>query len=107
MANTMGIDFVGDIREAAADLPSTLVFGSVTITGTRGAYTKTKETEAGPFGSGNLMPTGFSWSGAVADFTAGLPDMGETVTIDGTKYYVETQIVNEDQDVVRLDVNRN
>jgi len=86
MANTLGLDFATDIAETASDVPSTLVWSSQTVTGTRSPENQQSDrTEEYDF-------TRFDceWSGVLADFTdSTLPEMHDVVTVDGVAYYVE------------------
>jgi len=106
MSNTLGIDFAADQDEASGDMPSVLVYKGASITGSRGAFMRSRDVAADMVVGGEINPLDLPWIGAVADFTGVLPAEGDTVAIGGTNYHVNASTYNEDDTVVRLDVRR-
>ena len=103
MANTLGIDFGIDASEFAADLPSVLVWGSQSVTGTRSSWVRDLDAEA----EGLLNIERCEWIGVVSDFTSStLPANNVQVTVGGVTAHTLTRETNEDDAVVRLQLRR-
>ena len=78
-------DYAGDLDEITADTPSTLVWGSQTITGTASAITEGVEVSE----EFDYEPTNLDWVGTIADFTdSTLPALQTVVTVDSVKYHI-------------------
>lgn len=103
MSNTLGIDFGIDAAEFAADLPSVLVWGAQSVTGTRSAWVRDLDAEA----QQNMNIETCEWLGTVSDFSGStLPPNNTQVTVGGTTAHVMTRETNEDDSVVRLQLRR-
>jgi len=103
MANTLGISFAADAGEMIADIPSTLVWSSQSITGTSGEWVRSIDEDE----RGILDVLECSWMGKVSGFTdSTLPPPRTKVTIDGTRAYITDRAENIDGDVVRFQLRR-
>jgi len=75
-----------DMDYMIADLPSTLVWGAQTISGTRSEVTKENRTED----EGDYLDYDLEWAGKIASFSSStLPTDQTVVTVDSVKYYIE------------------
>ena len=90
-----------DLDAMIADLPSTLVSGSDTVTGTAGEISKADDVAA----EGVLNEADLLWVGAPEDFTT-VPSVRSTVTAGGVLYYVERRVDSPDGMCVELYLRR-
>lgn len=72
-----------DLAYAASEMPSSLVYSGVTVTGSAGSVVKRDDVQP----DGILNEAELEWHGKVADFTT-VPGVRDSVTVDGIIYYV-------------------
>lgn len=81
--------FVRDMRGIIADQSIDCSFGAVSFTATKSETRRTNDVQA----EGILNEADLEIMAVVADFTAGVPDIQEIITVDGTKYHVTERTV--------------
>lgn len=107
--NTMGIDFGADVEDMSNDMPATLVFGDASITVMKSITTRNPEIDE----AGVLNNIDLEVIGRVADYgenaqpsAENSEDGQDTVTLDGVKYYIETDTFGEDGDIFKYGLRR-
>jgi len=103
MSNTLGIDYVIDAAEFAADMPSVLTWSGQSVTGTQSGWTRDLDAEA----EGILNAETCEWIGAISGFTAStLPANNAVVTVGGVAAHITSKRIDADDAVVVLSVRR-
>lgn len=101
MTNTLGIDFAIDLNEAIEDIPSTLVFGAVTVTGTRSEWQRDLDAAA----EGILEAETCLWIGKFADLTT-MPTINQVVAVDGTNATIIGKVEGSESAVIKFELRR-
>jgi len=92
-----------DLDYMIADLPCTLVWGAQTITATRSE----RNLEDDVAEEGIYRNVDLELVASVDDFDGGtLPDNRTVVTVDGVKYYIQSQLRGQDGVSVSLQLQR-
>tara|TARA_R110002126_G_scaffold57973_3_gene153384 strand:+ start:3142 stop:3459 length:318 start_codon:yes stop_codon:yes gene_type:complete len=99
--NTLGIDFAIDLNESIEDMPSTLVFGAVSVTGTRSEWQRDIDAAA----EGILEAETCLWIGKFADLTT-MPTVNQVVAVDGTNATIIGKVEGSESAVIKFELRR-
>lgn len=95
-------DWNADLAELAGDFPSVLICNAVSIVCVASEVIQEVLIEA----DGDYDPTRMDVVATLSHFTGGTPADRDTVTLDGTSYYVDTVQTDTQTDTINLTLMR-